>query len=231
MANYNTSVTHKRKLSAISSTTKSIKDEEKIHPYAHLPYPAGIVYYRGFLSIEEQQVLVNKCLDLGQQDGGFYDCCNEKSRNMQMMNMGISLKGVRHKLSIPDLFLKTASKIRDFVSLVSEDLPVPEEFDICVVNFYETNATLGLHQDVATRSDPRLAVLSISLGDSADFCFRRSWKKKALERKITLRSGDVMLFGGNSRDIIHGVRRIHAGTAPVGLHMPAGRLNINLRQR
>lgn len=148
------------------------------------------------------------------------------------MNCGISLKGTPHRLSIPDLFLEYASKISDVASLTS-DVPVPDKFDVCVVNCYKSCATLGLHQDVTSRTDRRLAVLSISLGDSADFVFKRSWKRGAVLRTLRLHSGDVVLFGGSCRDIVHGVTKIYSGTCPKDIVLPGddSRLCITLRQR
>lgn len=37
-----------------------------------------------FFSLFEQQQLVDKCIDIGRQDGGFFDCHNEKTKHMKV---------------------------------------------------------------------------------------------------------------------------------------------------
>jgi alkylated DNA repair protein (DNA oxidative demethylase) len=47
---------------------------------------------------------------------------------------------------------------------------------------------------------------------------------------IELRSGDLLVFGGPSRRIYHGVPKVFDGTAPEGLGLPPGRLSITIRE-
>jgi hypothetical protein len=53
-------------------------------------------------------------------------------------------------------------------------------------------------------------VVSVSLGNSCDFLYRDETKDDAL--KVVLRSGDVLLFGGPSRHILHSVSTVHEDT-------------------
>ena len=62
---------------------------------------------------------------------------------------------------------------------------------------------------MVTRGDPSKPVVSLSLGLSADFEFKRGYGKKQKSRTIRLESGDAFCFGGKSRDILHGVTKIH----------------------
>ena len=41
-----------------------------------------------FFSLSEQQQLVDKCVDIGRQDGGFFDCHNEKTKHMKVCRGG-----------------------------------------------------------------------------------------------------------------------------------------------
>lgn len=96
----------------------------------------------------------------------------------------------------------------------------------CLVNFYDANARMGLHQD---RDEAALdaAVVSISLGDTCLFRFggeERSGKTKS----VRLNSGDVVVIGGASRLCFHGVDRIMAGTST--LLPQGGRINLTLRR-
>jgi alkylated DNA repair dioxygenase AlkB len=52
-----------------------------------------------------------------------------------------------------------------------------------------------------------------------------------LPAQVRLNSGDVLVFGGPARLMLHAVTKIHPRTAPRGLKMPqAGRLNLTFRQ-
>lgn len=75
--------------------------------------------------------------------------------------------------------------------------------------------------------------MSFSLGDSAEFCYG---KERDLEKaeKVTLESGDVLVFGGPARMIFHGVTRIIPKSAPKELvnktNLRPGRLNLTFRE-
>ncbi len=84
---------------------------------------------------------------------------------------------------------------------------------------------MGLHQD-RDEADLSQPVLSLSLGD--DGLFRIGNKTRGgSTQSLWLRSGDVMVMGGEARLAYHGVDRIAAGTSPL---MPkGGRVNVTLR--
>lgn len=78
-----------------------------------------------------------------------------------------------------------------------------------------------------------LPVVSFSLGDSAEFLYGVE-RDAAKAERIELESGDVLLFGGKSRNIFHGVPCIKPKTAPKRLiedsNLRPGRLNLTFRQ-
>ena len=47
---------------------------------------------------------------------------------------------------------------------------------------------------------------------------------------VALRSGDLLVFGGPTRRIYHGVPKVLEATAPEGLGLPPGRLSITVRE-
>ncbi|KAJ0624872.1 putative DNA oxidative demethylase [Helianthus annuus] len=77
-----------------------------------------------------------------------------------------------------------------------------------------------------------LPVVSFSIGDSAEFLYGET---RAIDEadKVKLESGDVLIFGGKSRLIYHGVASIIPDTAPTSLmeasDMRPGRLNLTFR--
>ena len=100
--------------------------------------------------------------------------------------------------------------------------------DAAIVNLYAPGARLGLHRDGEEPSDA--PVVTISLGDSCLFRFAGVERRTGPFTDVALRSGDLLVFGGPSRRIYHGVPRVHDGTAPDGLGLAPGRLSITVRE-
>uniref|UniRef100_UPI002811123E alpha-ketoglutarate-dependent dioxygenase AlkB n=1 Tax=Streptomyces sp. TaxID=1931 RepID=UPI002811123E len=96
-----------------------------------------------------------------------------------------------------------------------------------LVNFYDADARMGMHQD---RDEASAApIVSLSLGDTCVFRFGNTRTRSAPYRDVELRSGDLFVFGGPSRYAFHGVPRIRPGTGAAALGMKGGRLNLTLR--
>jgi len=109
--------------------------------------------------------------------------------------------------------------------------------DIALCNFYSHGGRLGLHQDQEESEESKrlgCPVVSLSIGDSCDFFYCESRPSDdmfgAKEQRVRLNSGDLLIFGGASRMIYHAVGQIHAHSAPFGLRMREGRLNVTLRK-
>ena len=103
--------------------------------------------------------------------------------------------------------------------------------DICILNHYDADGRMGLHQD-KDEGERSLAagipVVSISIGDSAKFLFGGT-RRRAPVAQFMLHSGDAFVFGGPARLCYHGVSRIIPGTAPRDLDL-RGRFNLTFRQ-
>lgn len=97
--------------------------------------------------------------------------------------------------------------------------------DCCLLNYYGENTKMGLHQD-KDEGDFNWPVVSVSLGDEA--LFRMGGPERGGKtRSLWLRSGDVMVMGGEARLAYHGIDRIKFGTS--ALLPKAGRLSLTLR--
>ncbi len=100
------------------------------------------------------------------------------------------------------------------------------------MNYYarQSWSKISLHRDSHEKSlkaKEFWPVVSLSVGDSANFCIFEQYgglKNPGPATRIKLKSGDVLLFGGDSRLVAHSVE---APTAerPAGLKMVEGRLN------
>jgi alkylated DNA repair protein (DNA oxidative demethylase) len=103
--------------------------------------------------------------------------------------------------------------------------------DLCIVNWYDAEGRMGLHQDKDEGRDSiaaGLPVVSISLGDTARFLFG-GVKRRDEVQSLLLESGDAFVFGGAARLRYHGVTRIVPGTAPAELGIE-GRFNLTFRK-
>ncbi len=97
--------------------------------------------------------------------------------------------------------------------------------DCCLINYYDKDARMGLHQD-RDEADFSWPVLSISLGDDALFRIGNTTRGGKTE-SVWLNSGDVVIMGGPARLAYHGIDRIRFGTSR--LLPKGGRINLTLR--
>ncbi|HYI58218.1 MAG TPA: alpha-ketoglutarate-dependent dioxygenase AlkB [Microlunatus sp.] len=114
-------------------------------------------------------------------------------------------------------------------ALAAVDWPDPRDYhpDTALVNYYDADARMGLHQDKDELTmDP---VVSISIGDACVFRFGNIESRSRPWTDVDLRSGDLFVFGGPARLAYHGVTKIIPDSAPVDCGLPAGRINITLR--
>lgn len=96
--------------------------------------------------------------------------------------------------------------------------------DACLINRYESGARLSLHRDEDER-DLGAPVVSVSLGLPAIFLWG-GLSRKDRPRRIGLDSGDVVVWGGASRLVYHGVAPLAEAEHPM-----TGRARINLTFR
>lgn len=102
----------------------------------------------------------------------------------------------------------------------------PARPEACLINYYGTNAKMGLHQD-RDEADFTAPVVSLSLGDSCLFRVG-GMKRGGPTRSFRLNSGDALVLGGEARLTFHGVDRIQAGSST--LLAEGGRLNLTMRR-
>jgi len=96
--------------------------------------------------------------------------------------------------------------------------------DACLINRYAPGARLSLHQDRNER-DLAQPIVSVSLGLPAVFLFGGLQRADAV-RRLALRHGDVVVWGGPSRLRHHGIAELKDG-----YHETIGARRINLTFR
>ncbi|KAG6420975.1 hypothetical protein SASPL_117521 [Salvia splendens] len=234
-------------------------DSEDLVEESELVLGPGMVLLKHHIPFLEQVNIVNKCRELGCGPGGFYRPGYNDGAKLRLYMMCLGLDWNPQTASygerrchdnaapplLPNEFISLVCRTLDHShSLIERNLMVDNvddvlpkmSPDVCIVNFYTSSGRLGLHQDRdETREslDKRLPVVSISIGDSAEFLYgeQRDVNKA---KSVTLESGDVLIFGGESRHIYHGVKAIVPDTAPPALlemtGLQPGRLNLTFRK-
>jgi alkylated DNA repair protein (DNA oxidative demethylase) len=96
--------------------------------------------------------------------------------------------------------------------------------DACLLNRYAPGTRLSLHQD-RDEADRRAPIVSVSLGLPAVFLFG-GLARTDKPRRVGLRHGDVVVWGGASRPAFHGVMPVADG-----VHAATGDCRINLTFR
>lgn len=213
----------------------------------------GMVLLRAFLRPEEQQALVDASRALGLAPGGFYRpayASGAKCRLHQMC-LGRHWNVVTERYerrrgnfdgaeapALPEAWSRLA--IESLEAARTEDASVAGACeglkpDICVVNYYKKAGRNGLHVD-KDESERALAmgspVVSFSIGSAAEFAYADHYPSGENEAVpvVRLESGDVLVFGGPARRVVHALTRVFPNTQPEWLHMRPGRLNLTFRE-
>jgi alkylated DNA repair protein (DNA oxidative demethylase) len=95
------------------------------------------------------------------------------------------------------------------------------------LNHYDADARLGLHRD----SDEAVLepVVSLSLGAACLFRLGNTEHRGRPWTDVELHSGDLLVFGDESRLAYHGVPKLLPGIEVPDIGLAHGRLNITLR--
>ncbi len=132
----------------------------------------------------------------------------------------------RRVLDVPEWMVRLA---RRALVVTSNDPHAGDDYtpDAVLVNYYDDAARMGLHQD---RDERSLApVVSLSIGNSCQFRFGNTVNRRRPYTDVTLASGDLFVFAGESRLAYHGVTKVFPETAPPQCGLVHGRINITLR--
>jgi DNA alkylation damage repair protein AlkB len=200
---------------------------------------AGAFHLKRYLSLTQQRAIVESCRAL--IDGavpGYVPVVRGGGRmHVRMLCLGRHWNGRMYRyeearsdydqLPVPPL----PAEFRDLARDVAASVEMKLDPDLCILNYYDAEGRMGLHQD-KDESPQSLAagvpVVSVSLGHTARFLFGGLRRRDQVEPML-LESGDVFVFGGAARLRYHGVSRIVPASAPPELGLD-GRFNLTFRQ-
>ena len=199
----------------------------------------GAFHFRRCLSLERQRAIADRCRELvdGAVPAYVPVVRGGGKMHVRMLCLGRHWNGQTYR------YEPTRS---DFDDLPAP--PLPEEFrrlageiaasagmsldaDLCILNYYDAEGRMGLHQDKDESAESiaaGLPVVSVSIGDTARFLFGGLKRRDPIEAML-LESGDAFVFGGPARLRYHGVSRIAPSTAPRELGF-TGRFNLTFRR-
>jgi DNA alkylation damage repair protein AlkB len=199
----------------------------------------GAVLLHGRLTIGDQKAIADRAFALGKAEAGFYTPIVRGGHPMsvRMLCLGRHWNATtyRYEPLRTDVDSLPAPRLPpEFVGLaaaIARDAGFDMSPDLCIINWYGSDSRMGLHQDKDESPETiqrGVPVVSISIGDSANFLFG-GFKRRDPVEKILLESGDAFVFGGEARLRYHGVSSILPASAPPPLGF-SGRLNLTFRQ-
>jgi len=199
----------------------------------------GAVHLNGYLHLADQRALVDECRALvdGAVPAYVPVVRGGGKMHVRMLCLGRHWNGktYQYEAARSDFDRLPAPPLPDTFRALARDIArsagMTLDADLCILNYYDAEGRMGLHQD-KDESERSIAaglpVVSVSLGDTARFLFGGLRRKEPVEARL-LESGDAFVFGGPARLRYHGVSRIVPGTAPPELHL-TGRFNLTFRQ-
>lgn len=196
--------------------------------------PEGLRYHPDFLDRASQEQLVASIREIVAEAPLFVPAMpgTGKEMSVRMTNCGPlgwvtdKERGYRYQPTHPVTgkpWPAIPAMLLDIWNRVSGSEKPPEA---CLVNFYDDDARMGLHQD-RDEKDLEAPVVSVSLGNACLFRIGGTNRKDpTMSMKLT--SGDVFVIGGAGRLCFHGVDRIYPSTST--LLKNGGRINLTLRR-
>jgi DNA oxidative demethylase len=199
-----------------------------------LSLPDGVRHLPGYLDAEQQAALVEQIRDIVARAPLFIPKMPKTGKEMsvRMTNCGRlgwvtdKGRGYRYQTTHPVTGELWPDMPQTLTQLWKDQAHYSYEPEACLVNFYSSDAKMGLHQD-RDESEFNAPVLSVSLGDA---CLFRVGGVKRNDPTVSFRleSGDVMLLEGPGRLAFHGVDRIYPDSSR--LLKNGGRINLTMRR-
>jgi len=199
----------------------------------------GAFHLERHLTIDEQRALVERCRALvdGAVPAYVPVVRGGGSMHVRMLCLGRHWNGQLYKyettrsdfdgLPVPPL----PADFKWMADHVAASVGMALDADLCILNYYDADGRMGVHQDKDESPESIAAgtpIVSISIGDTARFLFGGLSRRDPVKSRM-LHSGDAFVFGGPARLRYHGVSRILPHTAPPQLAL-AGRFNLTFRQ-
>ncbi|TGT73645.1 MULTISPECIES: alpha-ketoglutarate-dependent dioxygenase AlkB [unclassified Mesorhizobium] len=199
-----------------------------------LVLPKGVRHMPGYIARAAQEALVEEIRRVVQAAPLYVPAMPRTGKEMsvRMTNCGAlgwvtdKERGYRYQPTHPVTGESWPPIPEALLKLWREVAAYPHPPEACLVNFYAADAKMGLHQD-RDEQDFDAPVVSVSLGDDCLFRVGQNTREGGT-KSFRLKSGDVVVLGGEGRLAFHGVDRIYPATS--ALLKNGGRINLTLRR-
>lgn len=180
----------------------------------------GIVIIRNFLSIEEQKKVVEIVEKFGKLINDEGNPNFSKTRGRNYSNLDEYDREDREFMK--DICERTMTDVRE----IDNTIPNSNVTHLLTL-YYLTKIGMGYHKDDGENDgDSDAPVISFTIGNSCIFDCK-------IDNEVfpnVLNSGDVIVFGGPQRMVLHRVKKIINGTVPNYLNLDNARINLTFRQ-
>lgn len=198
----------------------------------------GFVHMQGVLPLSEQQALLELSCSVAAESrqagnsGGWYRL---EQGGRWSLNDGTKARFWDSITRFPKPFKDLGE---DLAKLAAHRFPselsrASSEFEprVGALNYYTSKGRMGWHVDDTNFAKAGRPIVMANVGDAADFGYKM--RKSDPDQSVRLESGDVIVFGGAARDIVHAMLQVHPQTSPAGLQFPElpghGRVSITWR--
>ncbi|MEN3929800.1 alpha-ketoglutarate-dependent dioxygenase AlkB [Microvirga sp. W0021] len=201
---------------------------------AALTLAPGLVYYPDYLDQQAQQSLLDDIRDIVRQAPLFTPSMPKTGKpfSVRMSNCGplgwvSDVQGYRYQPDHPVTHNPWPPMPARLLAAWRELSGFAADPDACLINYYASDARMGLHQD-KDEAEFSAPIVSLSFGATALFRYGLTEDKPSPTKSVRLRSGDAIVFGGPFRLVYHGIDRLFPGTSTL---VPSdGRINLTLRK-
>ena len=200
----------------------------------------GVVHVPGWLDVERQTALAEACREWARRSPGARRAALPSGARMSVSTVCLGWHWIPYRYSatrddqdgspaipLPGWLGRLGA---DAVADAYDDPAAATEYrpDVALVNFYDGDARLGMHQDrEELAADP---VVSLSLGAACVFRVAGTEHRGRPWKDLELCSGDLVVFGRENRLAFHGVPKLLPDHDVPAIGLECGtRINITLR--
>jgi alkylated DNA repair dioxygenase AlkB len=193
----------------------------------------GLVFLKGALSQEQQLWLAHYAIKAGnREENGFWiRIKNDNGTVTKILNSDSGRGRIYDDImnfQDPERVVELCNKLVS--SARKHDYKMPQMNPThLLLNYYTSPDGMDYHIDNDINDGKNdHPIVSITIGNSCDFGFKIVAKP---HQSLRLESGDVLIWGGPNRMLLHGVDRVHQNTCPDFLKDILGNVRLNFTYR
>lgn len=199
----------------------------------------GAVHVPGWLDPDRQRALVTTCREWALQGPGIRAATLPSGATMSVRTVCLGWHWIPYRYSRTrddqdgspvapfPAWLGGIGRAAVATAYADAERAAAYQPDIALINHYDADARMGLHQD--KDEDVLEPVVSLSIGAPCLFRFGNTEHRGKPWTDVELHSGDLVVFGDASRLAYHGVPKLLPAHDVPDTGLGGGRLNITLR--